>query len=270
MLSGPIAITGATGHVGRAVVERLRAVPNEVRPLGHDDDWQAALRDAQVLLHLAGTLHPVAGNSYEAANVGTARRLFTALPHSDVRRVVALSYVGASSAGENEYVRSKGRGEEWVRRARRQNVFLRSSYIFGPPVNPGPTVEAFLHHKGHPVRMLGDGLQRVAPIFLDDVVEAVVRAGLDPEAPAGTFDLVGPEEMGLDEFVTTLSGSSLADRRIPELLSRALGRVLPALDPALVDVLLADSVSTGQPSASEVLGLELHAVRDVYTLCVAA
>lgn len=70
-LTGPIAITGADGHVGTFLRARLRATPNEVRPLSRSDDLAAALGDADAVIHLAGTLNPRGEDSYEDANVET-------------------------------------------------------------------------------------------------------------------------------------------------------------------------------------------------------
>jgi uncharacterized protein YbjT (DUF2867 family) len=44
MADRAVAITGATGHVGTFVQARLAATPNEVRPLGRDDELPARSR----------------------------------------------------------------------------------------------------------------------------------------------------------------------------------------------------------------------------------
>jgi len=54
-------------------------------------------------------------------------------------------------------------------------------------------------------------------------------------------------------------------RRIPAVLARLLGHVVPTLTPELVDVLLADAVPTEDISATaRRFGLELHHVADVW------
>src|SRR5512133_1242960 len=55
---GPVAITAASGQVGTALQRRLAAVPNQVRLLGRGDDLATAVADAEVVIHLAGTLQP--------------------------------------------------------------------------------------------------------------------------------------------------------------------------------------------------------------------
>lgn len=89
--AGPIAITGADGQVGRALRGYLAGFPNQVWALGRGDDWAAACQDAEVIVHLAGTLRPRRPDTDEAANSGTVRRMMAAIDGSSVQRVVFLS-----------------------------------------------------------------------------------------------------------------------------------------------------------------------------------
>ena len=69
----------------------------------------------------------------------------------------------------------------------------------------------------------------------------------------------------VDEFAETLSGNDVRERHLGPRLARVLAHVVPSLTPALVAVLAADSLP--DPSlalATDVLGLELHRLTDVY------
>jgi uncharacterized protein YbjT (DUF2867 family) len=253
--TGPVVVTGASGHVGRFVRERLAGLPNEVRAVGRDDDLRAALADADAVVHLAGTLQPMHGNSYEAANVATVRRTVTALAGSTAGRVVLLSYVGADAASGNDYLRTKGEAEDLVRGCGREAAVLRATFIFGPPDDPGPSAAPFIATDGHAVAVVGDGRQRYAPVHVADVAEALVRLALDPAAPTGTLVLAGPEEITVDQFVETLSGGHARERHLRRPVARALSHLTPRLTPAMVDVLAADSLADDSPSAAEALGL---------------
>ena len=65
--TGPVAVTGASGQVGTPLRRRLGQLPNEVRPLGRDDDLASAFGDADAVVHLAGTLQLCKPNTYRAA-----------------------------------------------------------------------------------------------------------------------------------------------------------------------------------------------------------
>lgn len=261
--TGPVAITGASGHVGRFVRARLAGLPNEVRPLGRGDDLAAAFADADAVIHLAGTLQPLGENSYEEANVGTVRRTVEALAGSAVTRVLLLSYVGADAASDNAYLRTKGEAERLVLGCGREGVVVRSTFIFGPPDDPGPSAAPFISH-GHAVAVIGSGRQRYAPVYVADVAEALVRFALDPATPTGTFGITGPRALTVDDFAAALSGGHARERHLRGPVARALAHLTPRLTPAMVNVLAADSVSDGAASADRVLGMRLHSVADTY------
>jgi NADH dehydrogenase len=260
-ISGPIAITGASGHVGRALLARLTDTPNEVRPLGRNDDLTSAFRDADVAVHLAGTLQATRGNSYVMANVDTVRRTMEALDGSSVRRVVFLSYVGADPASPNEYLRTKGAAEELVRAGPIDSIVIRSTIIYGPPDDPGPSARPFI--RDGTVSVIGTGRQRWAPVYLGDGVEALTRAALDPGAPTGTFALAGPEELTVDAFVETLNRRPVRERHLAGPIAYAVAHLVPTLTPTMVDVLAADSLPDGRLIA-DVLDLELDRVGEIY------
>lgn len=262
-LSGPVAITGATGHVGRFVRARLQELPNEVRPLGRGDDLGPALSDAQAVIHLAGALRPARGDTYEGANVNTVRRTVEALGPG-VRRLVLLSYVGADASADNAYLRTKGEAERLVLGCGREGVVLRATFIFGPPDDPGPSAVPFISTDGHPVAVVGSGHQRYAPVHVADVAEALVRFALDPAAPTGTFGIAGPDALDVDAFAATLSGGHARERHLRRPVARALAHLTPRLTPAMVNVLAADSLPDGAVAADRVLGLRLRALADTY------
>jgi uncharacterized protein YbjT (DUF2867 family) len=261
-MTGPIAVMGASGHVGTSVCRRLTTLAIDVRPLGRDDDLGSALRDAAAVVHLAGSLRPRPPSSYEEANVRTAESLVVALSGSSVERIVFLSYVGANRSSPNAFIRTKGEAEDLMYRTGRDCVVFRCTHIFGPPDEPGRTVSVLLAENGRPVWVLGSGTQRLAPVYREDVVDAIVAA-LDPRTHHGRFDLPGPDELTMDEFVRIVNGGSARLRHVPALVARALGRTHPGLTPELVDLLLADSRGE-QLRAVRTFGLERRRLEDVY------
>jgi uncharacterized protein YbjT (DUF2867 family) len=261
-MDGPVVVTGASGHVGRAVCRRLAATPNEVRAPDAGQDWAVAARGAGAVVHLAGTLAPVRPNTLERANLGTALRTARALEGSGVRRLVFLSYATADPGSRNEYLRAKGRAEELLAARVRRTVVLRSTFVFGPPDDPGPSFAPFLAREGRPVTLIGRGDQPMAPVFVDDVAEVVVRAALAPSAPTGTFGLGGPDVLTLDEMVALLNGTPPRTRHVPPSVARLLAHVVPTLSPALVDVLLAASLPP-EPQAATAYGVRMHGPREV-------
>ena len=264
-LSGAVAITGASGHVGSCLSRRLAELPNEVRALGRRDNVLDAVHDADAVVHLAGTLQPLRGNTYEQANVETVRRTVEALAGSSVKRVAFLSYVGADPASPNDYLRTKGEAESLIAASGREAVVIRSTFIYGPPDDPGPSTAPFIAHGRRGVSVLGSGIQRYAPVFVDDVATALIQAALDPSAPTGTFALAGPDVLTVDEFVRVVNGGAVKLRHLQGGLARVLAHTLPSLTPALVEVMAADSLPD-TTLATEVFEIDVRPIRDVYQL----
>lgn len=262
-LSGPVAVTGASGHVGGYLGLRLGELPNEVRSLGRHDNLIDAFRGADAVVHLAGTLQPIKGNTYEQANVETVRATVEALAGSSVKRIAFLSYVGADPTSSNDYLRTKGEAESLVAESGREAVIIRSTFIYGPPDDPGPSASPFIAHGGKPVFVLGSGAQRYAPIFVGDVAEVLTRAALDSSAPTGTFALAGPEALTIDEFVQVLNGGVVRERHLQGRLASVIARLLPTLNPALLEVMAADSLPD-TALAADVFGIDVRSIRDVY------
>ncbi len=262
--TGPVAVTGASGQVGAPLQRRLGQLPNEVRPLGRGDDLATAFGDADAVVHLAGTLQPRKPNTNRAANLDTALAAAAALARSRAQRVVFLSFLTARLDASNSYLRYKAEAEEALRSSGIPATIFRCDHIFGPPSEPGPTASAFLAKSGK-VTLLGSGAQQLAPLYREDVVEAILHAALDPETPTGAFELAGPDTVTAEEFARLLSSEPIRIRRTPAMLARLLGRVVPTLTPELVDVLLSDTVPTEDVRATaRLFGVELHRPADVW------
>jgi nucleoside-diphosphate-sugar epimerase len=140
-------------------------------------------------------------------------------------------------------------------------TILRCHHIYGPPEEPGPAARSFLASRGRSVTILGRGSQRLSPVYREDVVEAIVQAALDPAGPVGTFELAGPETMTAVEFAHQLNRGPIRVRSLPAWL----GRLLPSLPAALVEVMLSDLPPSPAAAATPGrFGIRLRRVEDVW------
>src|SRR5262249_45931743 len=107
------------------------------------------------------------------------------------------------------------------------------------------------------------GKQRVAPVYLGDVVAAIEEAM--SSVRAGTFDLQGPDEMSLDELVRRLNGpATVSITHVPAVIARLLRFVGPRLPGPLIDVML-DACRSDHPTAHSVFGLSLTSLDRVWS-----
>src|SRR5262245_38423016 len=263
-------ITGATGQVGRATIDAF--VRRGIRPTalvrGSEQlagcttitDWlvsdlaTAAIENATIIVHLAGNLNPP-DHDYERANILPTQRVARAVRPARTRCLVFLSYVGASEQSANRYLETKARAERLLRETGAPVTVFRCTHIIGPPSRPGPTAANLLATGKKSVTVLGNGKQRVAPVYLGDVVAAL--AGAIDSVQGGTFDLQGPQEMSLDDLVRLLNEPArVAITHVPAVIARLLRFVGPKLPGPLIDVMLSDSRSD-HPTAYSVFGLSL-------------
>ena len=277
MFPRSVVVTGANGQVGGRLLAELvrrgimptalvrsafcmegcRCIPNWLAV----DAARDAIRGAEAVVHLAGTLNPP-DHDYMKANVLPADRLIQSLEGGRARLVVFLSYLGAAETVANPYLQTKARTEQLIRDTRIPLTVFRCAHIIGPPEAPGPTASAMMAGPKGSVTVLGSGRQRVAPVFIGDVVAAILAALESGES--GSFDLQGPEEMAMDDLVRLLNRSrDVSIRHVPALLARLLQHIGPKLPGGLIDVMLRDSRSE-KPTATDAFRLAMTALSQVW------
>jgi uncharacterized protein YbjT (DUF2867 family) len=211
-----IVVTGATGSVGRLLVDELVAAGVAVRALTVDPDRAQLPAEAEVVvgsLARPSTL-PVAlkGVSavYLASMARTARRFCELASDAGVERVVALS---GSSVGD-EHEGSSGHEyaavEAAVREAGFAWTFLRPGAFMNNTLDWAPMVRA-----GEVAMAYGDATQ--TPIDLGDIAAVAARVLVSDGHTGHTYVLSGPEAISLRGQVETLASVLGKDIRFREL-----------------------------------------------------
>jgi nucleoside-diphosphate-sugar epimerase len=278
-----IAVTGASGFVGRHVVTHavragLHVVgvvrsdgaaqtiqhmgAHAVQIVGRDPEaLLRALDGCEAIVHLAQIGAERGGQTYESVNVGFTERVVEDARRAGVARVVYFSGLGVASYGlrprcSNPYFLSKLAAETIVFRSGLEGVVFRPSYVVGPGDAFVPMVLRAL--EGGEIERPGDGSYRMQPVAVADAAEAVVAAVRRPAGAFPTvFDLVGPEAVTYVRLLERLTAvaraggrpAALRVREIPmaeaERLARAGG--YQGLLPDELDCLLCDEVADAGP-----------------------
>jgi uncharacterized protein YbjT (DUF2867 family) len=283
-----ILVTGATGFVGRHIVQALRADGRDVRALVRNPSRADALAQQGVELApgdvtnpaslraaLAGTdtvIHLVAirqgrPEQFQRVMIDGTRSLLAAAKDTGVGRFIQMSALGTSPETKNlvPYYGAKWAMEQDVQASGLPYVIFRPSFIFGTDGGILPTFATIA--KVAPVTPItGSGRQRIQPIWVDDV-GAYFSKAVDLEAATNqTFELGGPDAVSWNEFWERLKrarGSRRPSVHVPMSLMRLNALVterLPGNIPLTRDLLkmleAGDNVVT-DTSAVEVFGIPL-------------
>jgi NADH dehydrogenase len=234
-----LAVTGASGFVGRQVlllaqaerrevagVARSEGAAGRIRATGARAHTVAALtaetlvpafEGAEAVIHLAMIGAEKDGATFEAVNVEGTRQVAEAAQRAGVPRVVMFGGLGVARYGmaprsTNRYFRSKLAAEVELFRAGGEAVVLRPSYIVGP--GDGLIANVLDRMRAGLVEIPGDGSYRLQPVAVRDAAEAALAAATKPledrrpERRHLVYDLVGPEPLSYRAFLDRVGAAA--------------------------------------------------------------
>ena len=153
-----VAVFGATGFIGRHLVQRLaragarvRAIARDaeagkfLKPMGdpgriavvpasvlHRQSVAAAVEGAELVVNLVGILYERGRQRFAAVHGEGAQWVAEAAGAAGARRLVHVSAIGASPSSPSQYARTKAAGEAAVSKAFEGATIMRPSVVFGP------------------------------------------------------------------------------------------------------------------------------------------
>lgn len=240
----PVLVTGATGFLGGNLVQHLldreesvrilvrstaKAVPLIKRgaevasgDIADRDALRAALRDVDIVYHLAGRLL-VAGvpkEVYERTHVEGTRVLLECCQNQPrLRRFVHCSTSGvlgptgdrpadetAPAAPTNVYEETKWQAELLVRQATKgglPTVIIRPGLVYGP--GDLHLLSFFKVVQRGLFRPIGDRPAWVHPIYVDDLIEAFIRCAHHPRAVGECFHIAGQKPVTLGSLAAAIA-----------------------------------------------------------------
>ena len=298
-----ILVTGANGHLGRRLLERiaratgarrpvralvrsrraaetLERLPDGIRPevLVIDYADESALTRAAEgcsgAVHLVGILRETRSSRYAEAHEATSRALAAAASRAGLRRIVYLSILGSHPAAANDCLSSKGRAEQILLGGAVPALVLRVPMVIGE----GDFVARTLRRQARArfVLLLRGGSGREQPIDGEDVVAAIL-AGLGfPGGGSLALDLAGPESLSRRELLertARLWGSRPIAIPVPYALEHGFAFLAekllpdPPLTRAMLGVLDHDDEIDPKP-ACDALGIQLTPLGETLARCV--
>ncbi len=251
MQAKTIALMGGTGFVGSTLTRKLTAAGWRVRilsrhPQRHRDllvlpqvrivrsnvldagQLAQGLEGCDAAVNLIGILNSRGrqGRDFEVLHARLPGEIAAACREQGVPRLLHMSALRADpEKGPSHYLRSKGAGEQAVRREAGKRVgvtMFQPSVIYGPDDSFINRFAALLRLPA-PFMPLPKPNARFAPVYVGDVTDAMVHALEDRDCVGKTYQLCGPQVMSLREIVHMIADAIEVDRRIwgmPDSLAR--------------------------------------------------
>jgi nucleoside-diphosphate-sugar epimerase len=239
-------ITGATGFIGSHVFDHLSEndhVSNIKCLVRNKEKWlqgksyqkidgdlhsiqsiEKALKDVDVIIHLAAIVKAPTQKEFDHANVDATEHLVRLANRSGVKKMVVLSSLGASGPSDGKpltekdpmkpismYGKSKKKMEEMIHNVADSNLsvtILRPPAVYGPREDQIFTLFKMMSYGLAP--MVGEGDKpEISIMYVKDLVQAIVKAMMQEEKGVHTYFVSGKNTTSLkrvNEIVQTVLG----------------------------------------------------------------
>ena len=223
-----ILVTGATGFVGRHLVQGLaesglpvRALVRPRRGRSGGDLWSApvsliagTVEDSQALhramsgvhtvIHLAGAPPWASARTLYDVDVEGTRNVVAVARSVRVGRIIALSHIGADRSSAYTLMRVKGEMEEVVRRSGLAYTLIRCGMLFGQDDRTINAIAMQLAASPGVFFIPADGDSLIHPLWIDDLVKGIINALDNLDSVDQTLSVGGPEYLTYDQTVRTV------------------------------------------------------------------
>lgn len=232
-----ILVTGGTGFIGQRLIQHLvqagKPVRTLLRPSKHspklpigvpvevavsslkdERGLRAALKDVEVIIHLAGGERLGSRSNLEQTDVEGARNLAEAARQANVRRIVYLSHLGADRASAYAVMKAKAIAEGFLQRSGIETKIIRSGVVYGPNDQFTTSLARLIRLTPFFFLMPGDGHNLLQPIWLEDLIACIQIIADDPSRESQTISIGGGEYLTFREVLESVMQAAGLKRSI--------------------------------------------------------
>ncbi len=253
-----ILLTGASGFIGRHLLQRLLADGHDVvaavrTPLAlraprltevhadfaKDSDksvWLARLTGIDAVINTVGIFRESGEQNFANLHIATPCALFAACAEAGhVRLVIQLSALGADAGAASGYHRSKKLADDFLAGLPLRAAIVQPSLVYG---RDGASARLFRALASMPLCLrFGRAPQLVQPIHIDDAVAAIVA--LLGSSDSGRIALAGPQALPFTSYLDALRRAMGMGRLpllpLPAFAGRWFARLARLLPGSLID-----------------------------------
>ncbi|MBJ7458302.1 MAG: NAD(P)H-binding protein [Thermoleophilaceae bacterium] len=216
-----ILMTGATGTLGRPLLQRLLGAGEQVRclvreprrlgpsrvqvqiSLGNLADTTGldrTLRGVDTVIHLAATTRDQPRGTIEELNGLATLRLLNAAKRAGARRFVYVSSFNASQSSASRFIRMQALAAEAVKQSTLEAVIFEAGIIYAPD---DPWIKLMSELARLPVMpVIGRGRAAFQPIWAEDAADAITATLLkDIATPGAPIALAGPDRLNQNQIL---------------------------------------------------------------------
>ncbi|MFQ5585433.1 MAG: complex I NDUFA9 subunit family protein [Thermodesulfobacteriota bacterium] len=242
-----ILLTGASGFVGSNLArellekgERIGCLLREPKRPGHlapapgveivkgdvtdKGSILVALEGGSIdtVVHLVGILAEHGTQTFRRIHVEATRNMVDACQERGIKRYIHMSALGTREGALSEYHRTKWAAEEVVRSSGLNYTIFRPSVIFGRE-DKFTNLFAGIMKRSPLVIIPGSGRNRMQPLFIDDLIKAMVIAIKEGGHEGRVYEVGGPEQFTFYEIIDMI-GKATGRRRFKVPLPMPLMR----------------------------------------------
>lgn len=254
-----ILVTGPTGCIGKAVVERLTSSGHSVKCLwhwGHEhlvprrvvitggdvrntNSLVEAMEDVDTVVHLACVRRGTQQDSLDDVNIGGTRNVVEAVKQAGVPRLITAGCLGAEARSAYPYLRSMGKAEEIVRASGVNFTVVKSAVVYGEGDWLTTWLTGISNDFPFVMPLPNRGETKLQPIWVGDLAACIERCLTTRSTFRQVVPIGGPQSLTLAEIALLTMNVTRRKRRlvrVPASLTKQAASFLARCRGALTEL----------------------------------
>ena len=175
-------------------VKFLKPSPKlEIIEINNKVNLEEVLDGSDIIIDLIGILHESKKSSFDEIHAKRLKKIAKIASSSSVKRFIHVGALGSSINAPSKYLQSKAKGEKYIKKecVNCSWTILKPSIIFG---KEDKFINLFYKMiKYLPVVLLISPYAKFQPIFVNDVVDIIIKSIDDKKTFNKSYDLGGPK-----------------------------------------------------------------------------